>query len=224
MFSFQEREMRKLREWIDRDSERKSELILDASRQRAARNSAWKTDSFADTSRHLGGLYMAVINLASHLSEQSVCQTLTNLKTSETKKINRGIKEHNKSSVKDIVDDSKDPRISEKWQKFADIALAEHRLKGDANTPESGSDVEDKESITSKETEMASSTGKAFSIKVSTAGTDESDRKIDNLNRTAVMKLQFIEQILTDLTLVKEEIEFHTDPINYNDPGNSYIT
>lgn len=42
------------------------------------------------------------------------------------------------------------------------------------------------------------------------------------LNRVAAKKLNFIEQILYDLTLIKEEIEFQTDPIHYNEPGHSY--
>jgi hypothetical protein len=42
------------------------------------------------------------------------------------------------------------------------------------------------------------------------------------INKVAASKLSFIEQILYDLTLIKDEIEFHTDPLFYNEPGHSF--
>jgi len=39
------------------------------------------------------------------------------------------------------------------------------------------------------------------------------------INKVALIKLSFINQILYDLTLIKEEIDFQTNPMNYNAPG-----
>lgn len=50
----------------------------------------------------------------------------------------------------------------------------------------------------------------------------QSGYKNSVVNKVAASKLGFIEQILYDLTLIKDEIEFQTDPIHYNEPGHSF--
>lgn len=47
----------------------------------------------------------------------------------------------------------------------------------------------------------------------------EDSYKQTAINKVALVKLSFINQILYDLTLIKEEIDFQTNPINYNAPG-----
>ena len=82
----QESVMHGLMNWIERDRQRRTDLEADTNRFRTARNSAWKVRTYGDTSRQFGHLYMAITNLANHLAEQSVCRTLTDLNTKDSRR------------------------------------------------------------------------------------------------------------------------------------------
>ena len=107
------------------------------------------------------------------------------------------------------------------WKKAA-TAVLHHLQVRDALSPRSGSDIDKRADSLCVELPQPVKQEVSPSLKDGPhRSAAESERKGGDLNQVAAAKLEFIEQMLYDLTLIKEEIEFQTDPIHYNDAFHS---
>lgn len=101
------------------------------------------------------------------------------------------------SSVEEIRNTNMN--MKDRWKMMLAAAIGDRRIR----TPSSG--LSDSASVEIQHEES----------------TKEDSYKQTAINKIALIKLNFIEQILYDLTLIKEEIDFQTDPLNY-ELGNSF--
>lgn len=206
------------------DGQRAADSCESADRNKTARNAQWQTCIIAESFKQHGHTYLAIVNLAAHLSFHPIARTLTNVGGSQANV--RPVKFHKTvfgkkdelervASIEQInlpVQNNK-----ERWRALAAAAMGDGRGQNRGETDAS----------------VSSDMGRA-SDSVSIELENKLLARADNfsavpicpkqsvINQIAVSKLNFIEQILYDLTLIKDEIEFHTDPLFYNEPGHSF--
>lgn len=208
------------------DSRRATDSCESTNRNKTARNAQWQICTVTESFKQHGHIYLAIINLSAHLSCHPIARTLMNIGeskvTHKSSKPNRpivGKKEdlERVPSVEQIHQPVQSYR--ERWRMLAAAAMSDGR-----GQTRGGTDVS-----------LSSDIGRAtdsISIEIqhklnNLASADDLSapqfsQKQSVVNKTAASKLGFIEQILYDLTLIKDEIEFQTDPIHYNEPGHSF--
>lgn len=193
---------------------------------KAARNAQWHVTTVTESFKQHGHIYLAIVNLAAHLSYHPIAKTLMNigntkavLPTSKHKKSLVGKKEESERvpSVEQIHHPIQN--YKERWRSLAAAAMSDGRgqVRGGTNISLS-SDVGKTDSIS---IEVQQKIGSQANIN-DPSQTHIMGYKQSIVNKVAASKLFFIEQILYDLTLIKDEIEFQTDPIHYNEPGHSF--
>lgn len=203
------------------DTRRMMEAGLWKSRNKAARNAHWQISSVTGSFKQQGHVYLAIINLASHLSHHPISRTLTNIckrragnltkarmtSRSRTSAGNKNEESERPPSVEQIIQPI---NYRERWRQLAAAAMSDTRREARGTDASMSSDF-------GRGTDSMS-----LELQIKNAGTGVVlSNKQASINKVAAVKLAYIEQILYDLTLIKEEIDFQTDPIHYNDPGNS---
>lgn len=206
------------------DNQRVVQYGQSTDRNKTARNAQWQIFEVTESFKQHGHIYLAIINLASHLSSHPIAKTLMNIGNSKSKssapKSNRSQnpatarKEIDRAaSVEQIIVPVQSYR--ERWRTLAAAAIGTDASKGHNRTATNlslSSDMgKNTDSVSNIEIQQSA-------IPVPTA----MSHKQSVVNKVATGKLNFIEQILCDLTLIKDEIEFQTDPIHYNEPVHSF--
>lgn len=201
------------------DGRRASDSCESTSRNKAARNVQWQISTVTESFKQHGHIYLAIVNLAAHLSHHPIAKTLMNIdpratpSTTKPKKKNPSKKDEMERipSVEQIHQPVQSYR--ERWRTLAAAAVSDGRTNASLS-----SDIG--KTTDSVSIEVQQKLGNLMNG-------DDSSRTIMGhkqtvVNKVAANKLSFIEQILYDLTLIKDEIEFQTDPIHYNEPGHSF--
>jgi hypothetical protein len=180
----------------------------------------------AESFKQHGHTYLAIINLAAHLSFHPIARTLMNI--GDSKSNMKSIKP-NKSLLGKKEELERVPSFEqihqpvqnykERWRALAAAAMGDSRGHNRGETDASiSSDIG--RTADSVSIEVQNKLSNLASI--DDFGASSTGPKQSVINKVAASKLSFIEQILYDLTLIKDEIEFHTDPLYYNDPGHSF--
>lgn len=203
------------------DTRRIMEAGLWKSRNKAARNAHWQISSVTESFKQQGHVYLAVLNLASHLSHHPISRTLTNIckrrvgsltksRLASRNKTSAGVKKEESERAPSVELMLQPINYRERWKMLAAAAMSDTRREARGTEPSMSSDFGRGTDSMSLEMQIKSmGNGPVLS------------NKQTSINKVAAAKLTYIEQILYDLTLIKEEIDFQTDPIHYNDPGNS---
>lgn len=203
-----------------------------ALKNKEARNSQWHVISIAESFKQHGHMYLAILNLAAHLSSHPIARTLTNIGKRQgnvrksTKAKGNACKREEGDRVASIEQIQQSSMLKDRWKNLAAAAVGDVRVQG--RGPGAVTDG-------SYSSDHAGRVTDSVSLELQqkfTGGVGQGDdplrvlggvsAKQSKLNRVAATKLNFIEQILNDLTLIKDEIEFATDPIHYNEPGYSF--
>lgn len=212
----------------DEDNQRVIQHSESTNRNKSARNAQWQIFEVTESFKQHGHIYLAVINLAAHLSSHPIAKTLMNIGKSKNKptmlKFNRN---QNPAAIKEIeripsVEQIHQPtqNYRERWRTLAAAAISTEG-KGHNRTATNlslSSDVGRATDSISMEIQHKCN----HSINNDDSAATTKDMKQSIVNEIASSKLNFIEQVLCDLTLIKDEIEFQTDPIHYNEPVHSF--
>ncbi|XP_046644121.1 uncharacterized protein LOC124329132 [Daphnia pulicaria] len=207
------------------DSQRATDASESTNRNKTARNSQWQISTMAESFKQHGHTYLAIINLAAHLSSHPIARTLmsigeskSNLKSIKPSKSHLGKKEEMERvpSVEQIHQPVQD--FKERWRTLAAAAMGDSRqYRGETDASVSSEIGRTADSVSLEVQNKLSNLANIDDFVASSSGPKQSV-----INKVAANKLGFIEQILYDLTLIKDEIEFHTDPLYYNEPGHSF--
>ncbi|EFX65731.1 hypothetical protein DAPPUDRAFT_332872 [Daphnia pulex] len=207
------------------DSQRATDASESTNRNKTARNSQWQISTMAESFKQHGHTYLAIINLAAHLSCHPIARTLmsigeskSNLKSIKPSKSHLGKKEELERvpSVEQIHQPVQD--YKERWRTLAAAAMGDSRqYRGETEASVSSEIGRTADSVSLEVQNKLSNLANIDDFGASSTGPKQSV-----INKVAANKLGFIEQILYDLTLIKDEIEFHTDPLYYNEPGHSF--
>lgn len=207
------------------DSQRATDASESTNRNKTARNSQWQISTMAESFKQHGHTYLAIINLAAHLSSHPIARTLmsigeskSNLKSIKPSKSHLGKKEEMERvpSVEQIHQPVQD--YKERWRTLAAAAMGDSRqYRGETDASVSSEIGRTADSVSLEVQNKLSDLANIDDFVASSTGPKQSV-----INKVAANKLGFIEQILYDLTLIKDEIEFHTDPLYYNEPGHSF--
>ena len=208
------------------DSQRATDSCESTNRNKMARNSHWQICTVAESFKQHGHTYLAIINLAAHLSFHPIARTLMNI--GDFKSIIKSIKPNKSLSGKKdelervhSVEQIHQPlqNYKERWKTLAAAAIGDSRGQNRGETDASfSSDIGKTADSVSIEVQNKLSN----LVSIDDFGGSSTGLRQSIINKVAASKLSFIEQILYDLTLIKDEIEFHTDPLFYNEPGHSF--
>ena len=222
----QEVQMKKLVELNAEDSKQIVNISESTNLNKTARNAQWQISTLTESFKQHGHIYLGIINLAAHLSCHPIARTLMNIgdrktlfKPGKSSKfpVNKRDEMERVPSVEQLLQPVQS--YKERWRALAMAAISDGRgqVRG-------GTDV----SLSSDFGRATDSVSIEIQHKLNNLGTAEDSgvaplsQKQSSVNKTAEAKLSFIEQILYDLTLIKDEIDFQTDPIHYNEPGHSF--
>ncbi len=206
-------------------------------KNKLARNSQWHVISISESFKQHGHMYLAILNLAAHLSSHPIARTLMNIgkkQVNTRKTVKSRSNQHKATTTKRdepervaSVEQMQQPihNYKERWKMLAAAAMGDGGFKtrsqcvADASFSSEYGRVTDSVSVEIQQ-KLSHFTGADVDSNRVLGAVCNS--KQSTLNKIAATKLNFIEQILYDLTLIKDEIEFATDPVHYNDPGHSF--
>lgn len=208
------------------DSRRATDSYESTNRNKAARNVQWQISTVTESFKQHGHIYLAIVNLAAHLSHHPIAKTLMNIDPraipstlkSKTKNTSKKDEMERVPSVEQIHQPVQSYR--ERWRTLAAAAMSDGRGRGGGGGTNVSLSSDIGKATDSVSIEVQQKLGSLSNGDDPTGTTMGHKQTI--VNKVAANKLSFIEQILYDLTLIKDEIEFQTDPIHYNEPGHSF--
>ncbi|XP_057372607.1 uncharacterized protein LOC130693469 [Daphnia carinata] len=214
--------MRTLDETNAADGQRATHSHESTDRNKTARNAQWQTCTVVESFKQHGHTYLAIVNLAAHLSFHPIARTLTNVGGSNLRAVKPTKTLFGKKDELERVPSIEQINVSvqsnkERWRALAAAAMGDGRGQTRGETDASvSSDIGRAADSVSIEIENK------LLAHADVCSVSSICPKQSIINKIAISKLNFIEQVLYDLTLIKDEIEFHTDPLFYNEPGHSF--